>query len=212
MVIRADFQQDIMILKELQLRNIRSYLNELVVFPQGTSLLCGDIGSGKSTILLAIEFALFGLLRGEVSGETLLRKGSNSGEVQLTFEVGGEEIIVKRSLKRTKTSVSQDAGFIVRNGQLNRATPVELKARILALLGYPQEYLGKGRNLLYRFTVYTPQEQMKAILQEDSSMRLEVLRKLFDIDKYQRIQDNAATYLRILREQFCVSQTEVTNT
>jgi exonuclease SbcC len=51
-----------MIFKTLSLNNIRSYkTNEPIEFPIGTSLFEGDIGSGKSTILMAIEFALFGL-------------------------------------------------------------------------------------------------------------------------------------------------------
>ena len=49
-----------MILKSLRLENIRSYLQQTIVFPQGRVLLAGDIGSGKSTILHAIEFAFFG--------------------------------------------------------------------------------------------------------------------------------------------------------
>ncbi|MEM2914856.1 MAG: AAA family ATPase, partial [Candidatus Bathyarchaeia archaeon] len=50
-----------MILKSLKLENIRSYTNQIIEFPLGTTLFEGDIGSGKSTILMAIEFALFGL-------------------------------------------------------------------------------------------------------------------------------------------------------
>ena len=51
----------------LTLKNIRSYKDAKIEFPTGTVMLSGDIGSGKSTILLAIEFALFGVLRGELS-------------------------------------------------------------------------------------------------------------------------------------------------
>ena len=51
-----------MILNSLVINNIRSYDHEEVVFPRGISLFEGDIGSGKSTILMAIEFALFGLV------------------------------------------------------------------------------------------------------------------------------------------------------
>ena len=52
-----------MIIHSIKLHNIRSYLEEKIEFPKGSTLLSGDIGSGKSTILLAIEFALFGLKR-----------------------------------------------------------------------------------------------------------------------------------------------------
>ena len=64
-----------MLLQQLRLQNIRSYLDETIEFPEGTTLLSGDIGSGKSTILLAIEFALFGSSRPELPAESLLRKG-----------------------------------------------------------------------------------------------------------------------------------------
>ena len=50
-----------MILNSLIIDNIRSYDHEEVIFPRGISLFEGDIGSGKSTILMAIEFALLGL-------------------------------------------------------------------------------------------------------------------------------------------------------
>ena len=76
-----------MILKSIKLKNIRSFLDEKIGFPTGSLLLSGDIGSGKSTILLAIDFVLFGLRRGELSGSDLLRHGKNSGSVELVFSV-----------------------------------------------------------------------------------------------------------------------------
>jgi len=50
-----------MLFKSISIRNIRSYKEAKIEFPLGISLFEGDIGSGKSTILMAIEFALFGL-------------------------------------------------------------------------------------------------------------------------------------------------------
>jgi len=48
------------------LRNIRSYTFQTIDFSDGSTLLIGDIGSGKTTILLAVEFALFGLIKGDL--------------------------------------------------------------------------------------------------------------------------------------------------
>ena len=56
-----------MIINKIKLENIRSYLNQEIELPEGSVLLSGDIGSGKSTILLATEFALFGLEKGKFS-------------------------------------------------------------------------------------------------------------------------------------------------
>ena len=50
-----------MILNSIMIENIRSYNEEVIDFPRGITLFEGDIGSGKSTILMGIEFALFGL-------------------------------------------------------------------------------------------------------------------------------------------------------
>ena len=41
-----------MLLKSIHLENIRSYLDEKINFPSGSILLSGDVGCGKSTILL----------------------------------------------------------------------------------------------------------------------------------------------------------------
>jgi len=190
-----------MLLKSLRLKNIRSYTDERIGFPQGIVLLAGDIGAGKSTILLAIEFALFGLLRGELSGTALLRNGAKEGLVELTFELNGKEYTIGRVLKRTKTSVEQDAGYFVEDGLRQELTAIELKTKVLGLLGYPADLVTKSKSLIYRYTVYTPQEEMKRIILEDKESRLMILRKVFDIDKYRRIADNAGVYAKLLRER-----------
>ncbi|MCX8147202.1 MAG: SMC family ATPase, partial [Candidatus Woesearchaeota archaeon] len=55
--------------------------------------------------------------------------------------------------------------------------------------------------LIYRYTVYTPQEQMKHILFDDKEERLDTLRKIFGIDKYRRITENAQIVLKSLNEK-----------
>ena len=50
-----------MILRSLDLENIRSYKTGHVDFELGITLFAGEVGSGKSTLLDAVEFALFGL-------------------------------------------------------------------------------------------------------------------------------------------------------
>src|SRR3989344_5287406 len=128
-----------MIIKKIKLENIRSYLNEEIEFPEGSVLLSGDVGSGKSSILLAIDFALFGLTRGILSGNALLRNGTSSGEVELNLEINNKEIVIKRVLKRDEKSVTQDSGYILVDGQKIEGTAIELKAKVLELLNYPKD-------------------------------------------------------------------------
>ncbi|MBI4143750.1 SMC family ATPase [Candidatus Woesearchaeota archaeon] len=189
-----------MLIRRLKLKNIRSYVDSELIFPRNYVLLSGDIGSGKSTALLAIEFALFGLLKGELTGSALLRNGRHRGEVELEFEIDQEIVVIKRVLKRGENSVAQEAGVLVVNGHMQEFTAQELKARIFELFGYPKSMISKGK-LVYRYTVYTPQEHMKQIINEGAEERLNVIRQLFDIDRFKRIKDNVSLVMRSLRER-----------
>lgn len=189
-----------MLIKNIKLGNIRSYTNHEISFPEGSVLLSGDIGSGKSSILLAIDFVLFGLRRGDLSGSMLLRNGKNSGFVELTFNVLNKEVTVRRNLKRVKGSIVQDSGYIVIDGKKKEASALELKQIVLELLNYPMDLLTKSKPLVYHYTVYTPQEEMKHILYAENEVRLDTLRKVFGIDKYKRIKENSNMFLSKLRE------------
>lgn len=189
-----------MFLKWLKLNNIRSYTSAEIKFPEGTTLLSGDIGCGKSTVLLSIEFALFGLIKGELSGNTLLRKGEVNCSVELCLVIDKDEIVIKRILKKKKDSIGQESSYIIINDVKKEVAPIELKAKVIELLGYPNEMLNK-KNLIYRYTVYTPQEEMKRIIFESKEDRLNTLRKAFGIDKYKRVQENAVLVMKRLKDQ-----------
>jgi DNA repair protein SbcC/Rad50 len=178
-------------LKSITLENIRSYKNITLDFPEGSLLLSGNIGCGKSSILLGIDFALFGIQRGNLDGSALLRHSEETGSVELLLEIQDKLVKIKRNLKRTAKAITQDSGEITINNETKKLTPLELKNEILKLLNYPQDLLTKNKSLIYRYTVYTPQEQMKQILLGSKEERLETLRKVFGIDKYKRIKDNS---------------------
>lgn len=188
-----------MLLKSIKLHNIRSYNDQTITFTEGASLLLGDIGSGKTTILLAIEFALFGLIKGDVTGATLLRHGHNDGSVELEFEINDKNVKIFRRLKKKKDIITQDSGYIIIDDVKTELTPVELKSKMLEMFGYPEDLLNKNTSLIYRYTVYTPQEEMKNILFESREDRLDILRKIFNIDKYKRVRENALMYAKELR-------------
>ena len=190
-----------MLIKKIKLENIRSYLNEEINFPLGSTLLAGDIGSGKSSILLALDFAFFGLRQGELSGASLLRNGTNEGMVELNFDIDNKDVIVQRKLKRIQNSIVQDSGYIIINGEKQDKSVIELKQNILEILNYPKELLTKSKSLIYRYTVYTPQEEMKQILLGEKEIRLDTLRRVFDIDKYKRIKENSKIFVNNLKQK-----------
>ncbi len=192
---------------KLSLKNIRSYKNEKIIFPDGSLLLAGEIGSGKTTILLAIEYALFGLQPGQ-KGSALLRNSSSIGEVSLEFEIDGKEIIIDRKLKRSQKSITNEYAAITIDGEKLESSVTEIKTKIIDLLGYPLDFIKKN-NILYRYTVYTPQESMKQIILEEAETRLNILRHVFGIDKYKRIRENSTILINYLKEVSKVLQIEI---
>ena len=76
-----------------------------------------------------------------------------------------------------------------------------MKSHVFDLLGYPKDLVSKGKDLIYRYTVYTPQEEMKRILMEDKDTRLNTLRKVFNIDKYKKIRENSTVFIRTVKEK-----------
>lgn len=197
-----------MIIKKITLKNIRSYENQVIDFPEGSTLLSGDIGSGKTSILLGIEFALFGLQPGQ-RGNSLLKNGEKEGSVFMEFEIEDKKIVVERNLKRGK-AISQDSCSITIDGDKRDLSVTELKDKILELLNYPKEF-SKKQNLLYKFTVYTPQEEMKQIILEDPETRTNTLRYVFGIDKYKKILENTSILASKLREEKRIKEAVVEN-
>ncbi len=89
--------------RELTMRGFRSYRDEVTFDLRDRHLIgvVGPIGSGKSTILDAIAFALFGKTpRVQRETRTLINQLADAAHVQLTFEVDGDVWRVTRVLKR----------------------------------------------------------------------------------------------------------------
>lgn len=193
--------------KKIRIKNIRSYRDQEMEFPDGSFLLSGDVGSGKTSLLLALEYALFGLQPGQ-KGSSLLRNDSSTGEVELDLEISGRPIKIERKLKRTQKGVSNEYAAITIDGEKIESSITEIKSKIVELMGYPQEFIKKN-NLLYRYTVYTPQEQMKQIILEDPESRLNILRHVFGVEKYKQIKNNLQIVLIRLKNESKVLQSEI---
>ena len=179
-----------MILDSLVIENIRSYTHQEIEFPRGVSLFGGDIGSGKSTILMAIEFALFGL--GSQKPNSLLAKKSDAGFVILEFTVDEQKYEIKRSLIKKKSSINQDPknSWIKVDGQKELLSPSELKQKVLQILGFNEPTDPKSESRIFRYAVFTPQETMKNVLSEPAK-RLDTIRKAFRIEDYSIAISNA---------------------
>ena len=190
-----------MLVRRLILKNIRSYNDgeeTAVDLPDGVVLFEGDIGSGKSTLLYAIEFALFGF--SDLKGSHLLSEGKQAGKVSITFESGGTEYTVLRHLKARGEEVVQEDCYIYANGERAKLSPSDLKERVVSVLGFNEPTHPKAESLVYRYAVFTPQEQMKEILVQNPEDRMHVIRRILGAQSYQVAAENSEIIERTIRE------------
>ncbi|GAG67173.1 unnamed protein product, partial [marine sediment metagenome] len=204
-----------MILKSIKVKNIRSIKNLDITLPQSTMLFYGDIGSGKSSILKAIEFALFGTLSaGDLKGDSLLRRGENKGFSELNFSIDGNIYTIHRELKtiirKGETRVTQPEGWIIESDVKTSYSTTELRKKILSILNYSiSRYENKGSIDIFRYTVYTPQEQIKEILWADPDERFEILKDVLEIEKYENTLNNLSNIKTALNKNINLTKQEI---
>lgn len=190
-----------MLLRSLSMKNIRSYNNggeTQLDIPEGVVLFEGDIGSGKSTILYALEFALFGL--SDMKGAHLLSEGRKEGKVSLTFEADGAVYTVERGLKKRGAEIVQGECHLTSGGKRERLSPSDLKERIVSILGFNEPTHPRAESLVYRYAVFTPQEQMKEILTRNADERLHVIRRVLGAQSYQVAAENSEIVTKRIKE------------
>lgn len=189
-----------MILDSILLENIRSYSKQQIKFPRGITLFEGDIGTGKSSVLMAIEFALFGL--GSQKPEALLTKKANDGCVVLDFSINGKKYQIKRVLKRKANGVNQDArgSYLMVDDTVEPLSPAELKQRVLQILKFNEPASANAESRIFRYAVFTPQEEMKQVL-ADSAKRLETIRRAFGVEDYRTAIVNTKEIAQEIKSQ-----------
>ncbi|MBI4168175.1 MAG: SMC family ATPase [Candidatus Aenigmarchaeota archaeon] len=197
-----------MIIKKLRLNNIRSYVNEDIEFPSGAILFEGDVGSGKTTILISMEFALFGL-SSELKADHLLRNGCAKGFVELTLDVAGKELVVRRSLEKSDGKTTQKECYLISDGAREDYSVTEMKSRVLSILGFNEKVHPQASSLIYRYAVFTPQERMKEILSSNADERLETIRRAFMMEEYKTAASNSEDVQKFLRSEIKAAEMSI---
>ncbi len=165
-------------LESLQLENIRSHVKTVIPFIKGFNCLVGGLGQGKSTVLYAFDFVLFGDPLGR-SYEYLLREGADEGKVTAVFLQDGRTYKLQRALRRRGTAISQDIDQLrfYQDGKLIASTKNEAVAEELKAL------TGLDKNL-FREVVWVRQEHLKELLDITPRQRQTKLDKLFGLSDY----------------------------
>ena len=174
----------------VQLENIRSHVKSTVPFAKGFNCLVGGLGCGKSSILYAIDFALFGDPIGR-SYDYLLREGTDAAKVTVQFIQNGESYKISRGLKKRGKGIGQnfDELKLFENENLIASTNSEaVSEQLKALTGLEKE--------LFREIVWVRQEHLKELLDARPRERQTRLDELFGLSDYETAWSNLAGYQR----------------
>lgn len=175
---------------ELRLRNFRSYRDEVSFDFRGRRLLgiVGPIGSGKSTILDAISFALYGRTA-RVGRETksLINQHADDAGVALRFEADGRIWEVQRILRRRGQAQHALYRLASDDAVAERVEKVLLKdevdAKIETILGLDFDAFGRS--------VLLAQGRFAEFLEARPGERDKVLKGLFGYDRVDRMRERA---------------------
>jgi len=183
-----------MIIKSLKVFGVRSWEKGQTTFQEGFTAIVGPKGAGKSSLIDALEFALFG--RGAFQDyEHIMREGATNTLVEVAVEDSGKTFIIKRGLIRTSAGISQDPSnlSITVNGVIytrNKVTDLDRDVKKLLRI---------DRDLL-ESTCLARQEELKSILNMRPQERKNVIDALLQLDAFEKARNELGKIVRGRRE------------
>lgn len=181
----------------LKLENWKSHLDSEFDFGKGTNVLIGVMGSGKSSVLSAISFALFGTFPSHRSREVTLDdiimnrpQKKEEAKVELEFEIDGEEFEITRVIEK---GIGTKEASIRKDGELLDTGP----SRVTELV---EKYLKVDYNLFSR-AVYSEQDGLDNFLEIRKGERMKKIDDLLQIDRFEECRSNVTTLINRLEER-----------
>ncbi|MEM3422675.1 MAG: SMC family ATPase [Candidatus Bilamarchaeaceae archaeon] len=168
-------------IKQITIKNWRSHENTQLTFGAGTNLLVGIMGSGKTSVLDAISFALFGtfpaLERRQLKLEDIIRYNANETKVSLIFEWNGSEYKVDRKIEKKNNRITSKAD-IYRDGSL-------LDSGSTAVTEVIEEVLDMDYDLFTR-AIYSEQNNIDYFLSLDPKKRKDEFDRILGLDRFEK--------------------------
>ena len=170
-------------LKSLELTNYRRFEKALIEFPEGVIGIVGLNGVGKSTIIEAISWVMYGnesrIVR--TNKEDLKRIGaavSDVCEVNLEFDLDGDRYIINRKMKGKNFQTTASATV---NGKPAATSTKSVTELIEARLGMDYQ--------AFYTSVFTKQKELNALSALESSKRKKLILRMLNIDSIDKAID-----------------------
>lgn len=181
-------------LSSIAIENWRSHKDTKLQFNKGTNLLIGIMGSGKSSILDAISFALFGTFpameRRKLNLSDVMRLNENKATVNLTFVWNDETYYVTRVIEKKRGSAVTDAE-IAKNGRV-------VEKGTTAVNKYVEQLLHVDYDLFVR-AIYSEQNNIDYFLMLDPRRRKLEMDSLLGLDRFEEARANCTSLVNKIR-------------
>ncbi|MCK5292353.1 MAG: SMC family ATPase [Thermoplasmata archaeon] len=189
------------VIEELEMSGFMRYVDRTdppLRFPEKFTVITGKTGSGKTSILDAITFALYKRTsRTDISGIKITDIVKNGGHVKLVFHQAGNRYEVRRGVATNGSTYLE----LYKDGNLIGGKIPELEAIIKDIIGL--DYDG------FRNSTFVRQEEMKELGAESGSKRLEIFQKLFRLETFEKAQELAKKKFREARREIETSEREM---
>ncbi len=187
-------------LMRLTVTGVRSYSGTCTIDFTGKRLfaILGETGVGKSTLLEAIIFALYGMCSWSKSPQAayeLISQGSPSMHVTLEFEANGRQWSVRRVLYADGTR--RPKAVLEPLSQDDPGVRVDHKDAVTKAV---TEIIGMDRDGFAR-TVMPRQGEFDTLLKAPRAVRAGILRHVFGISELERVRQHTGMRLKRLEEQ-----------
>ncbi len=188
-------------IKDIQLKDFIAHKNTKIEFCKGVTIFVGHNGSGKSSIIDAITFALFGK-HTRKSNKNLVRRGANSAMVQMNFMLNSKEFQAARTLSGSGSqSFSQFS--LVSDGNQTINKPIvggERKQFGESMSGEIAKVLGLDYDKL-RVAAVVQQGELVRIVEAQPKEFKELLNGLIGIDRLDSAYDTMREVITGFRER-----------
>jgi exonuclease SbcC len=183
-------------IKSIRLVNWRSHADSRLEFRQGTNLLVGIMGAGKSSILEAISFSLFGtfpaLERRKLKLDNVVRLNEPAARVILEFDWEGVHYRAERAVERSKKGISSHAE-LYRGEALVEHGPTAVTSYIKSITGVDYD--------LFTRAIYSEQNNIDYFLTLGPGERKEQMDALLGLDRFELARTNIVAVINQLRSR-----------
>ncbi|NIA25373.1 MAG: AAA family ATPase [Gammaproteobacteria bacterium] len=148
--------------------------------------LTGPTGSGKSSIIDAIVFALYGSVPrygDRRTVEPVITLGKVEARIRFDFTIGEEHYTAVRVVRRLKKGATTAEARLEHDGTVIASGADEVTDAVQRLLGLSYDHFVKS--------VVLPQGRFAAFLHDKPTDRQKLLRELLDLGVYERVREHA---------------------